>query len=244
MSFHYSPKAVTANLKLCIDPANPRSYPAAGTSAYDLAKVTDQHSLIGPISWSSSNQGVFTIPDPASNRTARIESASYLNMNSSELTVDAWFKRTKSNGFYNIVWGSWLPYLSFSSQNRFYLSWRINNVVSGDPALNGQKLLESANTYSNNVWYNVCCTIRNDESQNVSVAKIYVDGVLENTSPVYNGIAAFVPTSDVRFMIGNWVYDTQNWVFEGSISCIKWYDRILSDAEILQNYNALRTRFI
>lgn len=236
MAFHYSPKVVTKNLKMCIDPANTRCYTGSGTTVYDLStQVGLTYSFFDQTSWSLPNSGIFSFPDPISTTASRIGGA-YPGY-SPEMTIDVWFKRVKSNNAYNMIWSYYLPYLGFYNNDRFILSWR-QDSISGN-----QRTLLSSNTYSNNVWYNVCCTITNSVLENISFAKIYVNGVLEATSPNYAGVIQYTPPSYSQFQLGNWSYSAQNYPFEGSISNFKLYDRILSDDEILQNYKALKSRF-
>jgi hypothetical protein len=238
MAFHYSPKIVTNNLKMYLDPANIRSYASTGDIIYDLSPVVGlTYSFTLQASWNSSNGGVFSFPDPITTTASMISSGVYQN-SSSEMTIDVWFKRTKSNNTYNMIWSYYLPYLAFRPNNKFYLSWRHDDIAGN------QRVLESTNTYSNNVWYNVSCTITNSVLENISFAKIYVNGVLESISPTYTGVPqSYVPPVGTRFMLGNWSYGSEKNPFEGSISNFKLYDRILSDSEILQNFNALKSRF-
>jgi hypothetical protein len=239
MAFHYSPKVVTNNLKMYLDPANIRSYASTGNIIYDLSPVVGlTYSFTLQASWNSSNGGVFSFPDPITTTASMISSGVYQN-SSLEMTIDVWFKRTKSNNTYNMIWSYYLPYLAFRPNNKFYLSWRHDDI-----ALN-QRVLESTNTYSNNVWYNVCCTIKSSVLENTSFAKIYVNGILESTSPTYIGVPQpYVSPVGTRFMLGNWSYGgPEKHPFEGSISNFKLYDRILSDSEISQNYIALKSRF-
>ena len=239
MAFHYSPKVVTNNLKMYLDPANIRSYATTGNIIYDLSPVVGlTYSFTLQASWNSSNGGVFSFPDPITTTASMISSGLYQN-SSSEMTIDVWFKRTKSNNAFNMIWSYYLPYLAFRSNNKFYLSWRHDDIIGN------QRLLESINLYSNNVWYNVCCTIKISVLENTSFAKIYVNGVLESTSPTYTGVTQLYvpPPSYSQFQLGNWSYGSENYPFEGSISNFKLYDRILSDTEIMQNYKALKSRF-
>ena len=88
-----------------------------------------------------------------------------------------------------------------------------------------------------NVWYNVCCTLT--QTAGTSVAKIYVNGILESTSPTYTGVT--ISNYVWPFSLGN--HSVSRYPFVGSISCFKLYNRILTDLEILNNFNALKGRF-
>lgn len=237
MAFHYSPKIVTNGLKMCIDPANNRSYPGTGLGVYDLSPVLGiTYSILAQASWNTSNSGSFIFPTPIGNATySRVQSNTAQNLNTAEMTIDVWFKRTVSNNQFNMVWNAYLPYLSFNSSNYFLFSW-------GAPSGFGQstqKTLLSTKTYSNNVWYNVCCTVTQDVTSGTSIGKIYVNGILESESPIYTVTQVY--SSVTPFVLGNWT--SLSYPFVGSISCFKLYNRILTDSEILNNFNALKSRF-
>ena len=233
MAFHYSPNIVTNGLKMCIDPANNRSYSGTGLGVYDLSPVSGiTYSIVDQASWNTSNNGSFIFPSPIGNATAsRVQSNTAQNLNTAEMTIDVWFKRTVTNNSYNMVWNAYLPYLSFNSSNYFLFSWT---------AAGTQKTLLSTRTYSNNVWYNVCCTLTQDVTSGTSIGKIYVNGILESESPTYTGVTQ-VSSTVIPFVLGNWT--TTSYPFVGSISCFKLYNRILTDSEILNNFNALKGRF-
>jgi hypothetical protein len=235
MAFHYSPNIVTNGLKMCIDPANNRSYSGTGLGVYDLSPALGiTYSIVDQASWDTSNNGSFIFPTPVGTATAsRIESITTQNLNTAEMTIDVWFKRTVSNNSYNMVWNTYLPYLSFNSSNYFLFSWTAVGLT--------QKTLLSTRTYSNDVWYNVCCTLTQDATSGTSVSNMYVNGILENTSPTYTGVTQ-VTNQVVKFVLGNWTASGP-YPFVGNISCFKLYDRILTNSEILNNFNALKSRF-
>ena len=231
MAFHYSPNIVTNGLKICIDPANDRSYPGTGVDVYDLSPVSGiTYSIVDQASWNTSNNGSFIFPTPIGTATAsRISSntnLSFQNLNT-EMTIDVWFKRTISNNQYNMLLSTGLPYLSFLDTNQFLFSFDAT----------GHKWLYSVKTYSNNVWYNVCCTLT--QTAGTSVAKIYVNGILESTSPTYTGVT--ISNYVWPFSLGN--HSISRHPFVGNISCFKLYNRILTDSEILNNFNTLKSRF-
>ena len=231
MAFHYSPNIVTNGLIMCIDPANNRSYPGTGLGVYDLSPVLGiTYSIVDQASWNTSNNGSFIFPTPIGTATAsRISSntnLSFQNLNT-EMTIDVWFKRTISNNQYNMLLSTGLPYLSFLDTNQFLFSFDAT----------GQKWLYSVKTYLDNVWYNVCCTLT--QTAGTSVAKIYVNGILESTSPTYTGVT--ISNYVWPFSLGN--HSVSRYPFVGNISCFKLYNRILTDSEILNNFNALKGRF-
>ena len=231
MAFHYSPNIVTNGLKICIDPANDRSYPGTGVDVYDLSPVSGiTYSIVDQAYWNTSNNGSFIFPTPNVTATAsRVQSFTNQNLNTAEMTIDVWFKRAFINNDYSMIWSFYLPYLSIST-NQFLFSWTATS----------QRTLLSTGTYSNTAWYNVCCTLTQNVTAGTSVAKIYVNGILESTSPTYTGVTQ-IANHIWPFSLGN--HSNARYPFVGNISCFKLYDRILTDSEILNNFNALKSRF-
>ena len=81
-------------------------------------------------------------------------------------------------------------------------------------------------------WYSFTTTHDNDEGGNHH--KVYADGVLQQTSNTGNAGSAR------RFYCGNW---DSSWAMVGKFGCIRVYNRPLTAEEVLQNYNATKTRF-
>ena len=57
MGISYNPRIVTDGLVLCLDAANKRSYPGAGTTWSDLTKNNHNGTLVNNASFNSGNGG-------------------------------------------------------------------------------------------------------------------------------------------------------------------------------------------
>ena len=68
------------------------------------------------------------------------------------------------------------------------------------------------------------------------VAKVYVNGILESTNT-----RADVSQTPGNLFVGSSGGSSE--FFAGSLATLKLYNRALSSTEILQNYNAQKTRF-
>ena len=89
------------------------------------------------------------------------------------------------------------------------------------------------------VWVNVIGTYDGSES------KIYVNGTLSGTSnsqpdEVNRSVSGTMKNTAVPREISDSATNTD---FNGKISNIQIYNRALSASEVLQNYNALKSRF-
>jgi hypothetical protein len=60
MGIAYSPKIVTNGLVLCLDAANPRSYPGSGTTWSDLSGNANNGTLVNGVGYSSADAGYLT----------------------------------------------------------------------------------------------------------------------------------------------------------------------------------------
>jgi hypothetical protein len=98
--------------------------------------------------------------------------------------------------------------------------------------------LPVSRNFFDNQWHQIVC------SRGASQAEMYVDGMLVNsinsgTAPGWDGLNSW---STMQVLLG----DNPNNVtykFRGSIAAARVYNRQLTQAEVAQNYNALKSRF-
>ena len=216
-----------------IDAANRNSFTNIQNGWTDLSNNKNALSFTGA-TFDQANGGVITF-DGAFGSSASVAQSFF---STTSRTFDVWLKRDQSMNDYNIVWGYYVPYLGFRPNGEFHFSYYTNN------GLNSQKSLYSGVTFSNNTWYNVTCTVEYDLVATTATAKMYVNGSLINTQAWSAATMTQPLTSSVSnyLIMGNW-YSTNPYPFKGSISNFRIYDRVLTDAEILQSYNALKARF-
>jgi hypothetical protein len=103
------------------------------------------------------------------------------------------------------------------------------------------------NTYSVGNWCHVVFVSTHEND--ITTMKIYVNGVLKATDSFQGKEANAAATGSYPFAIGNRnpIYRYRNfgadYAYDGSVSNVRIYSRALSEAEIRQNYNSLRSRF-
>lgn len=105
-------------------------------------------------------------------------------------------------------------------------------------------LYSTTATYSSGNWYNVVTTF--DHNGSTYTRKIYVDGVLDSndtptTMAAWTGVSNSSNITTVGAMSTNGSSPTQ--AFNGSLGPQLIYSKVLSASEVLQNYNALKSRF-
>jgi hypothetical protein len=126
--------------------------------------------------------------------------------------------------------GSYYLFAAFgANSNRFYINYIANGfyVVRGNPFT----AINSPSIPLLNKWSNIILT------WNSSSFSGYLNGISFGTT-VLNTTG-----STTNFTIGGYTTPLGSAVFEGGISNVQIYNRNLSQQELLQNYNATKTRF-
>ena len=93
-------------------------------------------------------------------------------------------------------------------------------------------VLNQTTLLTTNKWYNIAAVI-DTSSNNI---KVYINGVLDVNQTI-NAMATSVDE------IGRWKSGNVNFL-NGSMASYKIYNKALTSSEILQNYNAIRARFV
>lgn len=229
MSFNFSPKVVTDGLKVYLDAGNPKSYVSGSTTWYDLSGNNVNGTLTNGPTFSPEVNGclVFDGVDD-------IVATSYNQIQTSS-TFEIWANRTESVNEYNVMAGMSLPYFSFRRGNYLHFSENVGgvqrNLYTNDSAVLG--------TLVNNRWY--CFHFVNSFDGVNTIMSSYSDGVFRGS--ITNSGSTVTSTSS-NLTIGNSRPDIINYPFKGKISMFKYYNRTLSSQEILQNYNATKSRYI
>lgn len=226
MGVSYNSSIVTNGLVLCTDAGNPRSYSGTGTIWADISGSGYNSTLTnGPVYTSSSANSYFTF-DGIDDFSISPNYQTFGN----DMTWEAWVYCTQDISTYNMFMGRYLPYFSFFSGNRLYFS----NNIGGS-----QQTIQTASNLSLNTWYYAAFTTSYTNPN--TTMKIYTNSV-ETASASYPGTQQQYSNG---FMIGdgNNGSNTSWYPFKGRISNVKVYNRTLTPAEIVQNFNAMRGRY-
>jgi hypothetical protein len=221
MSFHHSPRIVTDGLVLCLDAASKKSYSGGGTIWRDLTQNANNFSLVNGTSFSNSNQGSFLLD--GNDDVISISNPINIPNTESSSSADIWFNTYTTSGTKQILFVG-------KDGNSYQIEIRSNILRMG--VWGGGFLVSSNITPSTFTWYN--CTI----STNGTTHNIYLNGQLINSN------STATQTGNVtRIVIGSYILNGGNEQFNGLISNVKIYNRVLLASEISQNYNALKGRF-
>ena len=220
MAFNFSPRIVTDGLVLYLDAANSKSIVSGSTTWNDLSRGGNNGTLINGPTFNSGSGG--SIVFDGSNDYALISPIS----NITYCTYVLWLKWGES-GVFNTIFGN----ETGGSLNAFGIRQRANNNYMLAPGGGSPSIVESTadlSTYSN--WHMITALINGGKAQ------IYINGILKAEAN-YTG----QNTSSNNFYIGA-LYSLGE-AFLGNISIVQIYNRALSSQEVLQNYNATKTRF-
>lgn len=226
MAVQYSNAQVTTNgVVFALDIADPNSYTTGSTTWKDISSTQSTGTLSGSVTYSSLNQGSLGF---AGAGAVLFPEASALNTQTP--SVEVWIKTnaTTQNGF-------WFEKGTVNSQYSLFqegasITWRQN--LSG--GLTSQ-IVTAATFISTANWAHIVGTYTSGDR------KTYVNGVLR-ASDTQTGT---INTNTNGMSIG--VYGGFNggrgYYYNGSIAIVRVYNRVLTLAEINQNYNAQKSRF-
>jgi hypothetical protein len=216
MALGHAPSIVTSGLVFYIDAANPRCYPGSGTDLTDtISGITA--SLAGGVGFNTSNYGTFTF-DGSNDNINFGNSNSVKHFNG---TISAWVKTSNAGGGFRGI---------MAKQNAWGLFYSDGVLVTYDWGA-GATRSTGVNIADDN-WKNVVMTF---QSAITNGTRIFINGSLSLTTTI------------------TWVNDTQNLYGGAEVSASQYaicsgaifslYNRVLTAAEVLQNYNAARKRY-
>lgn len=213
MALNYSPRIVRDGLVLALDAADKNSYPGSGTTWYDLSGNGNHATLYNGPTFSTSNIGCFTFD--GSNDYADVS----LNLRTSNNTMMIIGRYVTLTGRMlggisnNYLCGTWNTYT-----NQFY----------------GEGWISGPYGYQDTNWHIYHGSTNNGGSGTPNGTQFYNNG----TGLVVNGSGGYGPNG---IRIGSdGVY---NEYANCQVAYVAAYNRCLTRGEILQNYNAFKTRF-
>jgi len=222
MSLHHNPRIVTSGITFAIDAGDINSYPGTGTTVSDL--ISTPTGTITNATFSNSNNGIWVFDG----------TDDYINFSSLDSTfhtsqgsIEAWVKPS-SDGSDQMVagFGGGGTYgatrvIRINGSNWGYVTYGSSNQDWGGIAS------VAFNTWAHIVlgWNGTALTFWLNARKYTAIRS----GVVTPNSSV------------IRLGVAPW--NTSDRPFEGSIAKYTSYSRLLSDDEVLQNYEAQKTRF-
>ena len=232
MALSRCPKIVTSGLVLALDAADKNSYRGSGTSWLDLSGNNNTGTLTNGPTFSGGNGG--SIVFDGVDDYVSITNNSTLRP-STELTIEYIIKGTTPSG--------WCPIIGYGNgdyTNGNYLCWvETGGALQSLCRINNGGVIE----YRQYSGIGISTTTLKCMSFTMKIGdsiKSYYNGVNTNTATNLPAGGSFYygGTSSPYQIVGlggAWL--------NGSISFLRLYNRALTDVEVLQNYNATKTRF-
>ena len=223
MGFYRGPNIVTDGLVFAIDAGSERSYPGSGTTATDLAG-TNTVALVNGVSYNPNQGGKWGFDGIDDQIILNSGTALVLN----DFTITQWIQFPSSTSKMSIGGGQYntTPVQEYrgyiwyrSPQNEIRVT--VNNETGA--------IFNVASSVYCNKWSQITAT------RSSGTYKLYVDGVQVD-------ITRTGSTNDFSIRTIGWSYNN-SYAFAGSISNTLIYNTALSAAEVLQNYNAQKSRF-
>jgi len=234
MALYHSPLVVTDGLVLYVDAANRKSYPGTGTLWTNLVNSSLSTSLYNGVSFSTASIGTMVM-DGTDDYIAGPSANDFGGL--SEQALEIWVKSSglgpgKSIGGLICPDYGQISYIAPDGNIVYYLY----STDAGYPGTYVISIGTSGVNIFDNQWHHIICT------RGSAGCNIYVDGVSRVSAAGGNTWSGANIWSGMATQIGN---NPNNVYYNllGSIGLVRIYKKYLSQAEVTQNFNALRTRF-
>ena len=228
MAISYNPSSVTSGLVLCLDAANTKSYPGSGTTWTDLSGLGNNGTLVNGVGYSGDNLGSLNF-DGVNDYVGTDYTATF-----QDFTLCAFVKANNPGGKF---WENIVDNHDIDSSD-----WCRITFKGGKPSLeidanSVRSSVTSSQSASSNQWYNIIGV------RNGTTGYLYINGVLDKQNSVTGNVIS--ADTDSQFVVGNIsIPSTPIEGWNGNIAQVSIYNRALTAAEIQQNYNALKSRYI
>ena len=232
MALTHSPSIVTNGLVLCLDAGNRKSYPGIGTAWTDLSGRGNNGTLtnMDGFNFNSANGGFFNFDGGNSGIVPGglefVQCSGSLTL--TVATFIAWIRRNGNQDQYDGILfsrGTDVTGMNFQSSNQLGYHWNgTQNTYEWNSGL----------TLPNLAW-SMCAVSVSGSSATAYLCQssgiTSATNTVSHTSTILNDIQIARDTAFTRY-------------YAGSIAQALIYNRALSAAEIAQNYNALKSRYI
>ncbi len=217
---------VTNSIVANLDAGNTASYSGSGTAWNDLSGNGNNSTLQYGVGFNNSNGGTLVF-DGVDDRVIKGSSINTGN----NFSVFAWVNPQTATSGRNVIVSNAYPYsadqgwfFSFQSNNSFFLSIGSDNAWAQS----------ASGIITNGNWNYIGATTNNGGAS----FNLYYNG---NNTPIASGAISGrnVSYANTTFYIGNRGAE----YYKGQMSNVTIYNRALSSSEVLQNFNALRSRY-
>jgi hypothetical protein len=234
MAFNRGPNIVTDGLILALDAANTKSYVSGSTTWYDKSGNSNNGTLTNGPTFSSTNGGsiVFDATDDY------ISILNPISFQSQNISISVWvYPLNPETSLVTLIdydhgsLSGWTIQSENATTNRnYYFAYHDGTQFQPAGNTNSGKGVQITNLTWNNITY----------TKNGTSVIGYVNGIQSVNYTASNSNINY--QSNRNFRIGDYV-NSSNRRYKGNVSNTQIYNRALSASEVLQNYNALKSRF-
>ena len=232
-----SSNVVSDGLVFNLDASDINSHLTTGTEWYNIAATSSiiKGTLVGSPVFGTASGGVINLN--GTNQYVSISGlATYLN-NKTNFSYSSWVKSTNPSNMGTIF--SFGNNGNYSNDIMFFfnsnqINLQVNNGADGSAVLN----------FTSTSWNHISVVYDGVQTGNANRLKLYINGVLQTlTFGSYNVPSSTSNTSMTNAGIGGYSTGSWNNLLNGSVASSMLYTKSLTDAEVLQNFNATKSRF-
>ena len=212
---------VTESLQFYVDAGLTSSYSGTGTTWYDISG-NSRNLTMNSLSYSSNNGGYIIFDGSHTADSVATYSINFSN----GFTVEsvAKFSGSSYEGLFAFNDATNGNYINVQAQGGTNIRWEVDQSSS----------LTTTNSLTSSTWYHVTCVYEGDSNNTSGTARIYINGVENNTASL--GRSGQSQTSN--FKLG-----FHDGFLSGNIALSRMYNKVLNSTEVLQNFNATKNRF-
>jgi hypothetical protein len=209
---------ISDGLTLQLDANNISSYPGSGSTWFDLAGTQQNITLVNSPTYTSASPSYFTF-----NGSTQRGSGTGAVLTSTSYTKAVWFYLNAyvDNNLVSSETGG--HYMFFGGGNKMYSG---HSNWAGFP-----NNYPSTATFSLSTWYNATITFNTTDGM-----KLYINGILDSSyTTIKTAFTGNGSTNIASYGAGN--------LLNGRIAKVYCYNKSLTASEVLQNYNADKSKF-
>ena len=230
MATEIGPDIVTDGLIYLIDSQSTRSYPGAGTTVYPMVAANNNNATLnGSITYTSGGDGGFNFNGPTTFDNISV-TETVTHKTGQSFSYDVWVYFDALSGYDKTIVGKVGCNVGLIQAGS---SMRMQVYGPNGPCASGNVAYTASSSITTGQWGNFTGTYE----AGVGI-KLYVNSVLASTV-AYTGNIGNYP--DIMFFGGS---INANYAMDGRIGEAKVYSKKLTQAEVTQNFNARKSRFI
>lgn len=213
---------IDSSLQFYVDAGQVSSYSGTGTTWYDISG-NSRNLTMNSLTYNSANGGYIQFDG---SHTADSGSTYTINF-SNGFTVEsvAKFSGSGYEGLFAFNNPMSSDYINVQAQGN-NIRWELESGQS----------FTSTGALSSNTWYHITCVYEGDSNNTSGTARIYINGVENNTASLNANRTGQNQTSN--FVLGLW-----DGYLTGNIALSRMYNRVLTSTEVLQNFDATKSRY-